>query len=245
MNKGICKLCLQEKLLLKKSHIIPDFMYRDGNIYHDDHTVHKIDFGQFLKGQFVSSGKQRSAEYEGNILCRECDSEIIQGYEDYAKRVIFGEKLNIELIYSISQDEVIVRNIDYTKLKLFFLSVLWRASISSRPFFKEITIDYEKEEELREMILTGNPKGNMDNTMLFMVDSGNNQKLKQYLGQPLRSKDKRSFLFVFPGILVYYFFDFKIIPNKLLNYRVFNTGEIRLLKLHEKQIWDLFKFLIG
>jgi hypothetical protein len=50
---------------LKKSHIIPDFMYRDGKIYHDDHTVHKIDFGQSLKGKVVRKSRQQSGEYEG------------------------------------------------------------------------------------------------------------------------------------------------------------------------------------
>jgi hypothetical protein len=125
------------------------------------------------------------------------------------------------------------------------LSILWRAGISSRPFFKEITIEREKEEELREMILTGNPKGNMDNSMLFMLDAGKDQNLKQYLGQPVGGKDNRSFIFVFPGILGYYFFDLKIIPNNLLNYRIFNTGEIRLMKLPENQIWDLLKYLFG
>jgi hypothetical protein len=245
MKKGVCKLCLQEKLLLKKSHIIPDFMYRDGKIYHDDHTIHLIDFGKSLEGKVVSSGIQRSGEYEGNILCRECDGGIIKDYEEYAKKVLFGGNLNKVPIYSRSQNEVLIRNIDYAKFKLFFLSILWRAGISRRPFFKEITIESEKEEELREMILSGNPKDNMDNSMLFMLDSGTDLKLKQYLGQPVSGKDKRSFLFVFPGILVFYFFDLKIVPNNLLNYRIFSTGEIRLMRLSMAQIWDLFKYLFG
>lgn len=245
MKTGICKLCLQEKQLLNKSHIIPDFMYRDGKIYHDDHTVHRIDFGQSLKGKVARRGRQNSGEYEGGVLCKECDGGIIKNYEDYAKLFLYGKKLSKQLIYQFPPGEVIIQNIDYTKLKLFFLSVLWRASISSRPFFKEIKISTEIEKELREMILKGNPKENKDFTMLFMLDAGDNPEIKQYIGQPVGSDNNRSFLFTFPSLLVYYVFDIDIVPNQILNFRIYDTGEIRFMKLSGRQIWDLFKYLFG
>ena len=245
MKAGICKLCLQEKKLLNKSHIIPDFMYRDGKIYYDDHTVHRIDFVQSLKGKVTRRGKQNSGEYEGGILCKDCDGKVIKNYEDYAKLFLYGKKLGKQLLYHFPPGEVVLRNIDYAKLKLFFLSVLWRASISTRPFFKEIEIADNLKEELREMILTGNPKGNNDFTMLFMLDAGDNPNLKQYIGQPVGSDNSRSFLFTYPGLLVYYVFDIDIIPNQILNYRIYDTGEIRFMKLSGRQIWDLFKFLFG
>ncbi len=247
MNVGKCNLCLQERPLLKKSHIIPDFIYRESNIYHKDHTIHKIDLTQSFRGNVTKRGKQRSGEYEGSILCQNCDGKIIKEYEDYAKVILYGkESSNVnKLLYSFSYGEIAVENIDYRKLKLFFLSILWRAAISSRPFFKEIILDEKKLEELREMIFTGNPKNNLDFPMLFFLDAGDDPRLKQYIGQPVAGIDNNSFLFTFPGILVYYLFDTGIIPDKLLKYQILNSGDIRFMRLSSKQIWELFRFLFG
>jgi len=183
-------------------------MYRYGKIYHDDHTIHKIDFGKSLKGEIVRMGKQNSGEYEGGILCRECDGIIIKNYEDYAKLFLYGKKQSKQLIYHFPIGEVVKRNVEYVRIKLFFVSVLWRASISSRPFFNNVKLPDTIKEELRKMILTGTPKGNVDFTMLFILDAGENPNLKQYIGQPVGSKNNRNFLFTFPGLLVYYIFDF-------------------------------------
>lgn len=247
MNVGRCRLCLQEKPLLKKSHIIPDFIYRNSKIYHDDHTIHKIDLRQTFISKFTRRGIQRSGEYEGGILCQNCDSKIIKEYEDYAKSILYGNKSSKEnqLIYSFPPGEVVIKNIDYQKLKMFFLSILWRAAISSRPFFKEIVLDQNKLEELREMIYTGNIKSNMDFTMLFFLDDGDDSKLKQYMGQPVFGERNNCFIFIFPGIFVYYFLDKSLIPNAFLKYQIFDVGEIRFKNLSNKEIWELLQYLYG
>lgn len=247
LNVGKCRLCLQEKPLLKKSHIIPDFIYRDSEIYHHDHTIHKIDLTQAFRGNFTRRGIQRSGEYEGNILCQNCDSKIIKEYEDYAKIILYNKESSKgnQLLYSFSDGELAIQNIDYRNLKLFFLSILWRSAISSRPFFKEIILDKKKLEELREMIFIGNPKNNIDFPMLFFLDAGNDPKLKQYLGQPVSGIENNSFLFTFPGILVYYLFDINIIPDNLLKYQIFDSGEVRFMRLPTNQMWELLQFLFG
>lgn len=47
---------------------------------------------------------------------------------------------------------------DGTKLRLFFLSILWRFVSSSRPEFRDISIPEEDQERLRTMLLHKNPK---------------------------------------------------------------------------------------
>lgn len=42
---GSCKLCLEEKILLKKSHIIPEFMYKD--LYDENHKLISFDNEKF------------------------------------------------------------------------------------------------------------------------------------------------------------------------------------------------------
>lgn len=242
MKKGICKLCLKEKPLLKKSHIIPDFIYRDGKVYHKDHSIHKVNIGEIFKGLQNKKGIQYSGEYDGNILCQYCDGVVIKRYEDYAKKIIWGgQKLSPDETFSLSfpPGEVVVGNIDYEKLKLFFLSILWRAAISTRPFFKEVNLEKWKLEELRKMILSGDPKENLDWLMLFMLDCGKDPKLKQYIVQPVRGRDA-IFVFTFPALLVVYCLDASLITTELKKYSIFKNGELRLMKLSCSQVWDLF-----
>lgn len=59
---GRCKLCLGEKELCKKSHIIPDFMYQD--IFDDKHRLLLV---QSENGSIQQKGIRQSGEYEGDI----------------------------------------------------------------------------------------------------------------------------------------------------------------------------------
>lgn len=147
-----CNLCLKEKKLIKKSHLIPDFLYK--GIYDDDHFIHKLD----LKNP-ERSGKVPSSIYDKHILCRECDGEIISSYETYGSLVVYGDKKerNSSLQYEkIPPNTLLIKDIDYGKFKLFLLSILWRAHISKNDFFKEVDLG-PYAERLRKMILHGNP----------------------------------------------------------------------------------------
>ena len=58
-----------------------------------------------------------------------------------------------------------LENIDYKELKLFFLSVLWRASVSRRKEFKRVDIGRSFENYLKTMIKNSNP----GDTNIFLV----------------------------------------------------------------------------
>jgi hypothetical protein len=53
-----------------------------------------------------------------------------------------------------------IHDYDYSKLKLFFISLLWRASVSSHEFFQGVQVN-KFENQLKEMILDNDP-GNED-----------------------------------------------------------------------------------
>jgi len=157
MKTGICKLCLQKKELCKESHIIPDFHY-------------KFLYGKNKELVYVNNKKverRYNGEYEGNILCEDCDGKIIGRLEDYASKLLHN-KFSSETIFRIEQidgkEHVILENApnyNYSYFKLFLLSILWRASISTRPFFRSLKLNNEKEEDLRLMILNsdaGDPR---------------------------------------------------------------------------------------
>jgi hypothetical protein len=103
-----------------------------------------------------------NSEYEADILCQECEGKI-GVFDDYFSKLIyndFRQKLNLQLKNENNEEIIVLENdpnYDYAKTKLFFLSLLWRASISSRPFFQKVKFTQEIEEDLRSMILAENP----------------------------------------------------------------------------------------
>lgn len=181
MKTSICKLCLQEKKLCNKSHIIPDFLY-------------KYLYGENKKLVYLTSGQNAlfkyNSEYEGGILCKECDEGIIGKLDDYAAKFIhnqFGAKIKKQPLLMDGRECFVIEGApyDYAKFKLFLLSLLWRGSISSRSFFARMKLDSEIEEDLGKMIRDSNP-GNPEKYACFIhlpplvVDSDGNSGLDTF-----------------------------------------------------------------
>lgn len=151
MTKGQCKLCLENKDLCSESHIIPHFLYK------------------FITGEnnalvFLDSSRattRYNSEYEGNILCQDCDNRLIGQLDSYAAEFMhleFGLGPAVREITLENKPHIVYENhpaYDYKRFKLFLLSVLWRCSISSRMFFSRIKFPVEIEEDLRSRILRG------------------------------------------------------------------------------------------
>ncbi|NIM34962.1 MAG: hypothetical protein GTN67_05870 [Hydrotalea flava] len=97
--------------------------------------------------------------------------------------------------------------LNYHKYKLFLLSILWRASISTRPFFSEIKLDPIHEEEIRKMILTKDG-GDVSKYPIFILSYSNNLNLpKQLIAQPRQiatTDELQTYSFMINGY--FYFF---------------------------------------
>lgn len=157
MKIGECQLCKLQKELLSKSHIIPEFNY---NILYDDKNFIKKIFLTAIEGiKYV--GNVAKGEYERSILCVECDSIRIKASEDYVSRLIYAKNpLEVDqqpnctnYVNQEGQEFSICTNVDYDRVKRYILSILWRASISSRPFFDGIEMEDPMMEEMRQVIL--------------------------------------------------------------------------------------------
>lgn len=89
------------------------------------------------------------------LFCKKCDNEIIGKYEDHAAKVMFGDgKKEIEI--KETEMGLLIRGIDYTLFKLFQISLIWRASISTRPEIKRISLGPHSE-KMRTMLYTEDP----------------------------------------------------------------------------------------
>ncbi len=139
-----CRLCLNNRKLCN-SHIIPEFFYRD--LYDDKRRLLVVSTGEGRRPFLRQKG------FYEKLLCSDCE-ERINDFEQYVKRVFYDDPP------LLCENDAGRRNkmtrLDYTKLKLFQLSVLWRASISSDAFFCEVQLGAH-EEVVRRMLWDRNP----------------------------------------------------------------------------------------
>lgn len=143
-----CRLCRQKKFLIK-AHIIPAGFYRP---LKTEKTVPEIHTN--IEGAFP----QRSPVgiFDRNILCRECDA-LMGPWDQHAQNILLKDIPEESSIFHHRKRVAYqITKFDYKRLKLFFVSLLWRASISTHVFFKRISLG-SQEEILRDMILNQRP----------------------------------------------------------------------------------------
>lgn len=185
-----CTLCKKDTLLLKRSHIIPDFFYRETNLFDDKHQLKLIQANQKTK-KLDPLNKQNTGFYDKNILCSNCDNNIIGRLESYLKPLLFGGNIGIvdNPIFKNYRDSkgrpfVQCTNISYDKAKLALLSILWRGSISKNKFFRDMKLNPEQQEELRCMILNNDPKEINKYPIVCLSILGQNKSFNEVIAEP-------------------------------------------------------------
>ncbi|KKP51668.1 MAG: hypothetical protein A2281_11250 [Bacteroidetes bacterium RIFOXYA12_FULL_38_20] len=248
-----CKLCLGEKELIKKSHIIPDFMYKD--LFDNRHKIRAFSPLQRLKGEgFVKMPS--SGEYEGGLLCADCDGKKIGSYEDYAKKAIYGGPLR-KSISPICKNFIdpkglkftICENIEYRRFKLFILSILWRSSISKREFFKDIDLG-KHEEIIRRMLIEGDPGRIDDYPISFMTFLNDKKMSNDIIAQPRRIENKdgiSSFVFIISGMIyrIYINSEEKNIPKEVIENTLSEKNKMTILQIPEGTGMDFLMRFAG
>jgi len=206
-----CKLCLVDKKLQRESHIIPQFMYKQ--LLRDEGYFHKVGgdtFKEFSLGKTPQEFK--TGEYDRNILCADCENDVLcKRFEDYAAKVyqsIYSDKEslhNVKIDHYTNENGVdgkIIKDINYTKFKLFLLSILWRASISKKEFFNQVKLGNKHEEIIRKMIFDENPK-QPDEYPCFIYDMSIDQPILKgtiLLPRKIRESSNTSYEFMICGI---------------------------------------------
>jgi len=94
--------------------------------------------------------------YDTTILCGPCDN-VFSPWDKHAQDVLLRDFDKNQVVRD--GDETIgwiVEEFDYKSLKLFFVSLLWRASVSTHEFYQRIDLT-PFEQRMREMILSSDP----------------------------------------------------------------------------------------
>lgn len=125
-----CKFC-GEDLKLIKSHIVPEAFFR--RMKGDRESLKLIAQGQHPK-------KSQTGVYDETILCAKCDNYFGE-FDNYAQKLLNENLKGLDPL--IMNGKIIgyeTNEFRYDLLKLFFISLIWRASISNHPFFKRINL---------------------------------------------------------------------------------------------------------
>ena len=159
-----CRLCHEDKELIN-SHIIPKVFFKF--IYPENNEESLI-----MIGKNVPNKRRPIGSYE-KLLYKDCD-QMLGVYDNYAQNLLLKQALqfypNTDLAYKID-------DYSYVKLKLFFLSLLWRSSISDLEEFCNIDIG-PFEERLEELIRSESVGGADDFSVFIAKFDSENEKIK-------------------------------------------------------------------
>lgn len=149
----ICKGCGEDKKLIK-AHVIPESFFRGLKDGDKAPRIHSTEDG-------VHPKKAPIGVYDQEILCFDCE-QVFKKVDDYGYKVLIKEEDNLE---TLEHDGKIVgyraNNIDYEFLKLFFLTVLWRASVSKHYFYSGVNLG-ALEKKLKDLIWKNSSGDNHD-----------------------------------------------------------------------------------
>jgi hypothetical protein len=175
----ICKLCGKDKEL-RKSHIIPEFFFKR-------YTPKDGTFLQAISPKLHHTPTCRRGYYE-KLLCADCEAltakwdnagiNFVQTSEAWERKQ-YRDRFFFE-----------INDFDFPNLKLFFMSILWRASVSTLPFFSIVNLG-ALEERLLCMLKRADP-GSIDDfgVMLFKYTAFDDG-LEKIISSPVRFKPER------------------------------------------------------
>lgn len=225
-------------------------MYAD--IYDEHHKLNK-----FAPAEYVSGNRRiqrpASGEYEAEILCRDCDGDLIGGYETYGRLALYAEENQAQdgpiPEHGVTETGIPVTritNLDYQKFKLFLLSILWRASISSRGFFRDVNLG-PYEERIRTMILEGDPGRAEDFPILMMSWLADDSISHDFVGQPGINRATQGIRYVFPiaGITYVYHVSPNSMLPQLMPFTLFPSNVGTVLYIPKGKGGELFKTYFG
>lgn len=223
-----CALC-RKNAALRDSHIIPEFLYTA--LYDEKHRFH------VLSDQDRSRYKQ-SGLYE-KLLCGDCEQRF-SVHERYVSLLLRG---GLPLECEPQGQVLVFRGVDYKALRMFQLSILWRAAVSASAFFKSVALG-KHEERLRSLLLRDDP-GHPWQYGCVMFTLLHERRVQQDLIYPpirVRVSEVPCYRFIFGGFAWLYFVASHPHARKIELASLDLSGELRLFKKDISEVKDIKDF---
>ncbi len=161
-----CAFCDNEKPLCD-SHIIPLGIWRlkdTGSGFLEVSTESHLKPKRINKGWFQK------------LLCLDCEGYFGKHFDDFGRNFFADADSWTPITLGPGATFFEIKNADSIKLKLFVLSVLWRASVATQEPFADLKLLPRQEQRLKEMLLKedGGSKFEFGTTIFKYVDDGRN-----------------------------------------------------------------------
>ncbi len=164
---GICKLCLEEKEL-RQSHILPKHIYKQSGL------MPKYEPMVFLNASKTRALPVENKSYDGEkeyLFCYDCEQLLANNYEGVASRLFYQPEDSLkDLKIKISKTSLgpynfrTIEGLNYHSIKLYFLSIMYRLSISQG--YSDFSLGEDHNEKIRIMILSGD--GSDESEYMFL-----------------------------------------------------------------------------
>lgn len=138
-----CRLCEHEAQLIN-SHILPELVFKP--CYDDKHRSR-----QHILPSFKRSLQQKG--YREKLLCNDCELRFSR-YERYFSNVWYGPSALRPAL--VPPPGLALSDLDYTRFKLFHLSILWRAGVSKHEAFESVRLGPHAQ-RIAELLLKNDP----------------------------------------------------------------------------------------
>lgn len=163
-KNGLCRCCGELKPLVK-AHAIPRAFF----------DIPQQEPENYLKlvsnKEGVFPKRSPIGVYDADILCLDCEATF-SDVDSYAAHLLLRSPDSFKPIPSADEPEGFeVHNYDYSRLKRFFMAVLWRAAVSDHVFYSKVDIGTHAS-RLLEMLRASDP-GSPDDfaSVLWVYDA--------------------------------------------------------------------------
>ena len=195
---GQCSLC-GKRAKLVKSHIIPEWAWKP--IYDKRHRLLRIASHHRQRVGFSHSG-----EWD-KFLCQPCEDSFKE-LDECGRAVIYSRPGEPTFGIETRESEygADITGIDYLRMKLFQLSVLWKASVCKREFFSDVNVG-EHESTIRAMLRERAPGDAIEYGCVMMsLTYQPNKPLHEIIDKPATFREGKWTLvrFLFAGCIWIY-----------------------------------------
>lgn len=179
MRTGLCRLCLNQRPLCD-SHALPNSAFN---------YILRKNAGKaiVITDDSTSRARHSSDTWDAELLCEDCEQKLNRGYDAYGMAVFRGHE---GCVREDSEGLDFLR-IDRQRLRMFFLSIVWRVSVSDHPNYSNIDLPYAWEEDLRRALDEGRkiPDNRYTVALHKMRDSTpvggfSNENLRSFIAAP-------------------------------------------------------------
>lgn len=141
--------------------------------------------------------------FKERLLCAACEEkfskhevyvrELLYGTQPAPlKKLLLGTSLSNDSGHDLLLDLRKVVGVDYAHLKLFQMSVLWRASVASGRFFRNVSLGATHEPKVRALLKNDTPGLETDYSCVMIDLRHNGLGWEDWIQQPLAERDTQT-----------------------------------------------------